>query len=161
MRARDHLPRAAIVRRIAAPPYQSGEGKGDGATEVAMKSYFAIVSSLLLLACSDPPSITVNCNRAAQADGTTVDCSGDEVSGGSAAGNGTITAGAPEQQPVDSRCVMEPPECPYAFPLDKRVELCSLNYLCPTDDPTNPTGFVCVRFMMLDCFATHAPVCGP
>lgn len=120
-----------------------------------------ILSTLFFLAgCSSDATstLTVNCERDTQAgDGTTVDC-GDKASDGSAAGNGTI---APEPQPVDSRCIFEPAECPYAFPLDKRVELCSLNYLCPTDDPTNQTGMVCVRFMMLDCFATHEPVCAP
>jgi len=54
-------------------------------------------------------------------------------------------------------CIMDLSVCPQHTDAPKgsevyKMEQCSIPYACPVDDPSELDGWVCVRYVMVDCF---------
>lgn len=113
-----------------------------------------LTTSLLCAACSDPPSISVDCSKGALAsDGATIVC-------GDGNSNTTITNEDGDSEPstpaqpviLQAGCFQDVAVCPTAYPLSWVIEHCSIAYACPLRHPdAGPDELICLRFIEDEC----------
>jgi len=113
----------------------------------------------LFVACSDPPSISVDCSLVQQ-DEYSLQC-GSGNNGSTNVNGSPNTPVTPPAQPspviLQAGCYQDIDKCPQTFPLSWLVEHCTVPYVCPVRDyDAGPDETVCLRFIETDCWDANS-----
>lgn len=108
----------------------------------------------LLAGCSDPPAISVSCDRTRQ-DTYSVEC-GNNTGDGNTNSNSGVPPSA-NNVVLQAGCYQDMAVCSQAFPMSWLIEHCTVPYVCPVRDyDAGPEERVCLRQIDVECWDKYS-----